>query len=61
MMIKLNHITLFFDFTEMHSVKDVYEALDETGIYCTGSDKVFALKWLDAPSLLYPYYNDEKQ
>ena len=55
MTIKLNHITLFFDFADMHSVKDVYEALDEIGIHCTGSDKVWALKCLDAPSLLYPY------
>ena len=55
MTIKLNHIDLFYDFTETSTINDAYQALDKSGIYCTGFNGIFRLKYVSSPSLLYTY------
>ena len=53
--IRSNGITLYYDYTEHDKVQDVYEALDESAIYCNGDNGVFRLKFLSSPSTLLAY------
>ena len=53
--IRSNGISLYYDYTEHDKVQDVYDALDESAIYCNGDNGVFRLKFLSSPSTLLAY------